>query len=178
NETKVKVKYIAAESINNENVVEKLKGLAGVLVAPGFGERGLDGKLETIRFVRENKIPFFGICLGMQCSVIEFGRNVLGLKKANSYEMDGKTPDPVINLMEEQKNITNMGGTMRLGAYDCEIKKGTRAHTIYGKTKISERHRHRYEFNNEYLRDYEKAGMIASGFNPKSGLVEIVELKD
>jgi len=178
NETRVKVKYIAAESVNQENVSEKLKGLDGVLVAPGFGERGLEGKLETIRFVRESKIPFFGICLGMQCSVIEFGRNVLGLKGANSFEMDDKTPHPVINLMEEQKNITNMGGTMRLGAYDCEIKKGSKAFHIYGKTKISERHRHRYEFNNEYLKDYEKAGMIASGFNPDTGLVEIVELKD
>ncbi|MGN5955040.1 CTP synthase [Sphingobacterium lactis] len=178
NETRVKVKYIAAESVNQENVSEKLRGLDGVLVAPGFGERGLEGKLETIRFVRESKIPFFGICLGMQCSVIEFGRNVLGLKGANSFEMDDKTPHPVINLMEEQKNITNMGGTMRLGAYDCEIKKGSKAFHIYGKTKISERHRHRYEFNNEYLKDYEKAGMIASGFNPDTGLVEIVELKD
>jgi CTP synthase len=178
NETKVKVKYIAAESVNQENVAEKLKGLDGVLVAPGFGERGLEGKLETIRFVRENKVPFFGICLGMQCSVIEFGRNVLGLKGANSFEMDDKTPHPVINLMEEQKTIKNMGGTMRLGAYDCEIKKGTKAFSIYGKSKISERHRHRYEFNNEYLKDYEKAGMIASGINPTTGLVEIVELKD
>ena len=178
NETKVKVKYIAAESINPENVSEKIKNLDGVLVAPGFGERGLDGKLETIKYVRENKIPFFGICLGMQCSVIEFGRNVLGLEGANSFEMDEKTPYPVINLMEEQKNIKNMGGTMRLGSYDCEIKKGTKAFAIYGKSKITERHRHRYEFNNEYLKDFEKAGMIASGINPNTGLVEIVELKD
>lgn len=178
NETRVKVKFIAAESIKKANVAEKLKGLDGVLVAPGFGERGLEGKLETIRFVRENKIPFFGICLGMQCSVIEFGRNVLGLKEANSYEMDENTAHPVISLMEEQKNITDMGGTMRLGAFDCEIKKGTKAYGVYGKTKISERHRHRYEFNNDYLKDYEKAGMIASGFNTKTGLVEIVELKD
>ncbi len=178
NETRVKVKYIAAESINQENVADKLEGMDGVLVAPGFGERGLEGKLETIRFVRENKIPFFGICLGMQCSVIEFGRNVLGLKGANSFEMDENTPHPVINLMEEQKNITNMGGTMRLGAYDCDIKKGTKAFAIYGKSKITERHRHRYEFNNAYLKDYEKAGMIASGINPVTGLVEIVELKD
>lgn len=178
NETRVKVKFIAAESIKQANVAEKLKGLDGVLVAPGFGERGLEGKLETIRFVRENKIPFFGICLGMQCSVIEFGRNVLGLKGANSYEMDENTAHPVISLMEEQKNITDMGGTMRLGAFDCEIKKGTKAYGVYGKTKISERHRHRYEFNNDYLKDYEKAGMIASGFNTKTGLVEIVELKD
>ena len=178
NETKVKVKYIAAESVTNDNVAEKLKGLDGVLVAPGFGERGLEGKLSTIKHVRENKVPFFGICLGMQCSVIEFGRNVLGLKDANSFEMNGQTPHPVINLMEEQKNITNMGGTMRLGAYDCDIKKGTKAFAIYGKSKITERHRHRYEFNNDYLAQYEKAGMIASGINPDTGLVEIVELKD
>lgn len=178
NETRVKVKFIAAESIREANVAEKLKGMDGVLVAPGFGERGLEGKLETIRFVRENKIPFLGICLGMQCSVIEYGRNVLGLKGANSSEMDENTEHPVISLMDEQKNITDMGGTMRLGAFDCEIKKGTKAYGIYGKTKISERHRHRYEFNNAYLKDYEEAGMVASGFNPKTGLVEIVELKD
>jgi len=178
NECKVKVSYIAAESVTKENVAEKLKGMDGVLVAPGFGERGLEGKLNAIKYVRENNIPFFGICLGMQCSVIEFGRNVLGLKDANSFEMDANTSNPVINLMEEQKNITNMGGTMRLGAYDCEIKKGTKAFAIYGKTKISERHRHRYEFNNDYLKQYEAAGMIASGFNPETGLVEIVELKN
>ncbi len=178
NECKVKVSYIAAESITKENVAEKLKGMDGVLVAPGFGERGLEGKLNAIQYVRENNIPFFGICLGMQCSVIEFGRNVLGLKDANSFEMDANTSNPVINLMEEQKNITNMGGTMRLGAYDCEIKKGTKAFAVYGKTKISERHRHRYEFNNDYLKQYEAAGMIASGFNPETGLVEIVELKN
>lgn len=178
NETKVKVKYIAAESINKENVQDKLKDLSGVLVAPGFGERGLDGKLVAIQYVREHKIPFFGICLGMQCAVVEFGRNALGLKKANSFEMDEKTPHPVINLMEEQKSITDKGGTMRLGAYTCEIKKGTKAHSIYGKAKISERHRHRYEFNNDYLKQYEEAGMIASGKNPETGLVEIVELKN
>ena len=178
NETKVKAKYIAAESINEENVQDKLKDLDGVLVAPGFGERGLDGKLAAIKYVRENKIPFFGICLGMQCSVIEFGRNVLGLQAANSFEMDEKTAHPVINLMEEQKSIKNMGGTMRLGAYDCEIKKGTKAFAIYGKSKISERHRHRYEFNNAYLKQYEEAGMVASGINPTTGLVEIVELKN
>ncbi len=178
NEAKVKVKYIAAESITADNVQEKLKDLDGVLVAPGFGERGLEGKLSAIKYVRETKIPFFGICLGMQCAVIEFGRNVLGLAGANSFEMDEETPHPVINLMEEQKNITEMGGTMRLGAYDCDIKKGTKAHHIYGKTKISERHRHRYEFNNAYLKQYEEAGMVASGINPSTGLVEIVELKN
>ena len=178
NECKVKLKYIAAESVNDENVQDKLKEMDGVLVAPGFGERGLEGKLAAIKYIRENNIPFFGICLGMQCSVIEFGRNVLGLKDANSTEMNPDTPHPVINLMEDQKNITNMGGTMRLGAYDCDIKKGTKAYAIYGKTRISERHRHRYEFNNDYLKQYEAAGMITSGINPTSGLVEIVELKN
>ncbi|MEN5233155.1 CTP synthase [Sphingobacterium faecium] len=178
NECKVKLKYIAAESVNDENVQDKLKEMDGVLVAPGFGERGLEGKLAAIKYIRENNIPFFGICLGMQCSVIEFGRNVLGLKDANSTEMNPDTAHPVINLMEDQKNITNMGGTMRLGAYDCDIKKGTKAYAIYGKTRISERHRHRYEFNNDYLKQYEAAGMITSGINPTSGLVEIVELKN
>jgi len=178
NECKVRVKYVAAESINESNVADKLKQVAGVLVAPGFGERGLEGKLQAIRYVRENNIPFFGICLGMQCAVIEFGRNVLKLKNANSYEMDPKTKHPVIHLMEEQKKVKNMGGTMRLGAYDCEIKKGTKAAAIYGKLKISERHRHRYEFNNDYLTQYEAAGMIASGINPANNLVEIVELKN
>ncbi|MFD2906549.1 CTP synthase [Sphingobacterium anhuiense] len=178
NECKVKLQYIAAESVNDQNVQDKLSEMDGVLVAPGFGERGLDGKLAAIKYIRENNIPFFGICLGMQCSVIEFGRNVLGLKDANSTEMNPDTPHPVINLMEDQKNITNMGGTMRLGAYDCDIKKGTKAFNIYGKTRISERHRHRYEFNNAYLEQYEAAGMITSGINPTSGLVEIVELKN
>lgn len=178
NECKVSVRSIAAESIDDGNVEEKLKGLDGVLVAPGFGERGLEGKIAAIKYVRENNIPFFGICLGMQVAVIEFARNVLGLKGANSYEMDKKTKYPVINLMEDQKSIKNMGGTMRLGAYPCELKKGTKAAIIYGKSKISERHRHRYEFNNEYLKQYEKAGMIASGINPDNNLVEIIELKD
>ncbi|WP_222852127.1 CTP synthase [Olivibacter sp. SDN3] len=178
NECKVTVKSIAAESIDKENVVEKLKGLHGVLVAPGFGERGLDGKITAIQYVRENNIPFFGICLGMQIAVIEFARNVLRLKGANSFEMDAKTKHPVINLMEEQKNIKNMGGTMRLGAYPCELKKGTKAAHIYGKARISERHRHRYEFNNKYLKQFEEAGMVASGINPDNNLVEIIELKN
>jgi len=178
NECKVTVVSIAAESISDDNVAEKLKGLCGVLVAPGFGERGLIGKVAAIKYVRENKIPFFGICLGMQVAVVEFARNVLGLKNANSFEMDKNTPHPVINLMEDQKNITNMGGTMRLGAYPCELKKGTKAASIYGKQRISERHRHRYEFNNAYLKQFEKAGMMASGINPDNNLVEIIELKD
>ncbi|HWK99700.1 MAG TPA: gamma-glutamyl-gamma-aminobutyrate hydrolase family protein, partial [Parapedobacter sp.] len=171
-------KYVAAESINDENVQEKLRKVSGVLVAPGFGERGLDGKLTAIKYVRENNIPFFGICLGMQCAVVEFGRNVLKLNNANSVEMDPKTKHPVIHLMEDQKQVKNMGGTMRLGAYDCEIKKSTKAAAIYGKSKISERHRHRYEFNNNYLEKYEAAGMVASGINPDNNLVEIVELKN
>jgi len=177
NECKVRVKCIAAESLNEDNVAELLKGVHGVLVAPGFGERGLGGKLDAIRYVRENKIPFFGICLGMQCAVIEFGRNVLGLKNANSHEMDSKTKHPVITLMDEQKKVKNMGGTMRLGAYGCDLKKGSKVSAIYGKSHISERHRHRYEFNNAYLEQYEAAGMMASGINPDRNLVEIMELK-
>jgi CTP synthase len=178
NECKVKVKCIAAESLDAENAESKLRKLSGILVAPGFGERGLEGKLEAIRFARENQVPFFGICLGMQCAVVEFGRNVLHLSDANSVEMNPNTKHPVIHLMEDQKNITNMGGTMRLGAYDCELKKGSKAAAIYGKTKISERHRHRYEFNDAYLAQYEAAGMVATGINPQTKLVEIMELKN
>lgn len=178
NECKVRVKSIPSESLTPENAAEKLKGLDGVLVAPGFGSRGIEGKIEAIKYIRENNIPFFGICLGMQCAVIEFGRNVLGLKDAHSTEMNEDTKNAVISMMEEQKKIKNKGGTMRLGAYACELKKGTKAAAIYGKTKISERHRHRYEFNNKYLASYEKAGMVASGINPENNLVEIVELKD
>ena len=178
NECKVRVEYIPSESIYADNVKEKLAHLDGVLVAPGFGSRGIEGKIEAIKYVRENNVPFFGICLGMQCCVIEFGRNVLGLKDANTTEIDENAPHPVINMMEEQKNITTKGGTMRLGAYPCDIKKGTKAFAAYGKQHISERHRHRYEFNNKYLAQYEEAGMIASGMNPESGLVEIVELKN
>ena len=178
NECKVRVEYIPSESIYAENVKEKLGHLDGVLVAPGFGSRGIEGKIDAIKYVRENNVPFFGICLGMQCCVIEFGRNVLGLANANTTEIDENAPYPVINMMEEQKSITTKGGTMRLGAYPCYIKKGTKAFAAYGKQHISERHRHRYEFNNEYLEQYEAAGMIASGINPESNLVEIVELKN
>ncbi|WCT10949.1 CTP synthase [Mucilaginibacter jinjuensis] len=178
NECKVKVEYIHSEQLTVGNAIDKLKGLHGVLVAPGFGERGFEGKIEAIRYVRENNIPFFGICLGMQCAVVEFGRHVLGLKNANSTEMNPETPFPVIGMMEDQKNITAKGGTMRLGAQDCDLKKGTKAAAIYGKTRISERHRHRYEFNNEYLKSYEEAGMIPSGINPENNLVEIIELKN
>jgi CTP synthase len=178
NECKVRVEYIHSEQLTPENAIERLKGLDGVLVAPGFGQRGFEGKIEAIRYVRENNIPFFGICLGMQCSVVEFGRNVLGLQNANSIEMDENTAYPVISMMEEQKKITAKGGTMRLGAYPCDLKKGSKAAAIYGKQHISERHRHRYEFNNEYLSRYEEAGMIPSGINPETGLVEVVELKN
>jgi len=178
NECKVNVEYIHSENINLNNVGEKLGHLNGVLVAPGFGNRGIEGKLDTIKYVRENNIPFFGICLGMQCAVIEFGRNVLKFKGAHSTEMYEKTKFPVIDIMESQKKIKNKGGTMRLGAYACEIKKNTKAFEIYGKTKISERHRHRYEFNNKYLKQYNDAGMITSGMNLENGLVEIIELKN
>ncbi|MGF1925300.1 MAG: CTP synthase [Bacteroidia bacterium] len=178
NECKVRVEYIPSESIYPDNVAEKLSHLQGVLVAPGFGSRGIEGKIEAIKYVRENEIPFFGICLGMQCAVIEFGRNVLGLKNANTTEIDETSEHQVINMMEEQKNITSKGGTMRLGAYPCDVKKGTKAYAAYGKQHITERHRHRYEFNSAYLQKYEEAGMIASGINPDSKLVEIIELKN
>ena len=145
---------------------------------PTTGQRGVEGKITAVKYAREKGLPFFGICLGMQMSVIEYARNVLGLKNANSTEMDPQAADPVIDLMEEQKQITSKGGTMRLGAYPCEIKQGTLAHSIYGKDLVSERHRHRWEFNNKYLEQFEKAGMIASGKNPGTGLVEIVELPD
>ncbi len=178
NDCKVKIEWIHSESITDENVKEKFKGLKGVLVAPGFGQRGIEGKIFAIKYARENNVPFFGICLGMQCAVIEFGRNVLGFKDANSTEMNPGTTNPVIDLLEAQKKITKKGGTMRLGAYPCNVSKDTKAWEIYKQKEISERHRHRYEFNNEYLQDYEKAGMIASGINPEGGLVEIVEIKD
>jgi CTP synthase len=178
NECKVRVEYIPSESIYPDNVKEKLGHLQGVLVAPGFGSRGIEGKIEAIKFVRTNEIPFFGICLGMQCAVIEYGRNVLGLKNANTTEIDENGEHPVINMMEEQKKVTLKGGTMRLGAYPCDIKKGTKAFAAYGKQHITERHRHRYEFNNIYLTQFEEAGMVASGINPESNLVEIIELKN
>ncbi|MER3470858.1 MAG: CTP synthase [Chitinophagaceae bacterium] len=176
NECKVQVVSIHSEFITEENVGEKLGGLDGLLVAPGFGHRGIEGKIIAVKYAREKGLPFFGICLGMQMSVIEFGRNVLGINNAHSTEMDPGTVDAVINMMEEQKAITMKGGTMRLGAYPCDIKEGSLAHKIYGAISISERHRHRFEFNNAYLEQYEKGGMIASGRNPQTGLVEIVEL--
>ncbi|HMT34744.1 MAG TPA: CTP synthase [Chitinophagaceae bacterium] len=178
NECKVEVRNIHSEYVDAENVKSNLSGLDGILVAPGFGNRGIEGKIIAIQYARENKIPFFGICLGMQCSVIEFARNVLHLDAANSTEMDVHTPYPVIDIMEEQKNIVQMGGTMRLGSYDCEIDIHSKSYEIYGKQYISERHRHRWEFNNKYLAEFEKNGMKAVGKNPKTGLVEIVELTD
>ena len=178
NECKVNLNWISSETIFSENSHEILGELDGILVAPGFGERGIEGKITAIQYVRENKIPFFGICLGMQCAVIEFARNVVGFKNAASTEIDEKTKYPIIDLMEDQKKITKKGGTMRLGAYDCKVQKGTKAFNAYGKQNISERHRHRYEFNNAYKADLEKAGMVASGINPKSNLVEIIELEE
>ncbi|MGQ2984225.1 CTP synthase [Flavobacterium sp.] len=176
NETKVNVVSIHSEYIDKENAAEKLAGLDGILVAPGFGGRGIEGKIETVRYARENNIPFFGICLGMQMAVIEYSRNVLGWSDANSTEMNEHTPHPVINIMEEQKNITDKGGTMRLGSWKCDIKEGTLAHKIYGRLQIGERHRHRYEFNSAYVANLEKAGMKASGINPDTGLVEVIEI--
>jgi CTP synthase len=177
NECQVVVTNVHSEFITDENVSEKLAGLDGLLVAPGFGHRGVEGKIVAVKYARENKLPFFGICLGMQMAVIEFARNVLGLKEAHSTEMDPDSTEPVIDLMEEQKKITAKGGTMRLGTYPCDLKEGTLAKTIYGKSSISERHRHRWEFNNKYLEQFENAGMIASGKNPATDLVEIVELQ-
>ncbi|MEA5260557.1 CTP synthase [Arcicella aquatica] len=178
NETKVNVIWISSENLVEGDYRKKLESLDGILVAPGFGERGIEGKINAVRYARENKIPFFGICLGMQCAVIEYARNVVGLEDAHSSEMNKETPYPVIDLMEEQKSITNKGGTMRLGAYSCKLEKGSLAHHVYGKLNIQERHRHRYEFNNAYLERFKNAGMVPTGINPDSGLVEIVELKD
>jgi CTP synthase len=176
NEVKVEVVNVHSEFITAENVSEKLSGLDGLLVAPGFGLRGIDGKIIAVQYAREKGLPFFGICLGMQMAVIEFARNILGLNGAHSVEMDASTSYPVIDIMEEQKKITMMGGTMRLGSYPCEIAEGSLAHKIYGKTSITERHRHRYEFNSQYLDQFQQNGMIASGINPETGLVEIVEI--
>jgi len=177
NQTKVEVVSIHSEYITAENVAEKLANLNGILVAPGFGERGIEGKIEAIKYVREHKIPFFGICLGMQMAVIEYARNVLELKDANSTEMNPKTKNPVIHIMEEQKKITKKGGTMRLGAWNCELKNETLAYSIYQTKTISERHRHRYELNNNYIKDLKKHGLIASGINPNTNLVEIIEIE-
>lgn len=176
NEIKVNVKWISSETMEDIDVADALAGLDGILVAPGFGERGILGKINAVKYARENNIPFLGICLGMQCAVIEFARNVIGLTDAHSFEMNSETPYPVIDLMKSQKDVSEKGGTMRLGAYSCKIEKGTMAYKIYGKTSIQERHRHRYEFNNDYLAQFHQAGMVTSGINPEADLVEIVEL--
>jgi len=175
NETKVNVHSIHSEHIDDE-INEKILKLDGLIVAPGFGSRGIEGKIKSIKSARENNIPFFGICLGMQMAIIEFSRNVLNLKDSNSTEMDENTSNPVISLMQDQKNITNMGGTMRLGSWDCELIENSRAMSIYNSKQIKERHRHRWELNNKYLDDLQNAGLKASGINSKTGLVEIVEL--
>jgi CTP synthase len=178
NQCKVHLRLLKAEDMDHEDGIERLKGLDGVLVAPGFGQRGIDGKINAIKYVRETGIPFLGICLGMQCAVIEFARNVLGYTRAHSTEMDAETDYPVIDIMEEQKNVEEMGGTMRLGAYPCDITEGSKAHIAYGKLSVNERHRHRYEFNNDFLEDFEKHGMKVTGIFSKQKLAEIVELQD
>ncbi len=176
NECKVKIKWIHSEDVKENSVNNLLEELDGILIAPGFGERGIDGKILSAKYARENNIPFLGICLGMQCAVVEFARNVLGLSGAHSTEMNRKTKNPVIDLMEEQKEILEKGGTMRLGEYSCQVYKDTKVYNAYKKTKVYERHRHRYEFNNLYLKEFEKNGMIASGINIDTDLVEIIEL--
>ncbi|GGK24914.1 CTP synthase [Yeosuana aromativorans] len=176
NEVKVTIESIHSEYLNEDNIKVMLSHLDGIVVAPGFGERGIEGKITAVKYVRENNIPFFGICLGMQMAVIEFARNVLNLKDANSTEMDMGTKNPVIDLMEEQKAITDKGGTMRLGAWACDLKMGSAVHDIYKAKSIKERHRHRYEFNSDYREQIEAAGMVATGLNPDTGLVEIVEI--
>ena len=178
NDCKVKLRYVNSEKVTGETAASLLGKMSGILVAPGFGNRGIEGKIEAVRFARENGIPFLGICLGMQCAVIEFARNVLGLPDANSSEMEQATAHPVIDLMEEQKGVTAKGGTMRLGAYPCTLKKGSKVAAAYGKLNISERHRHRYEFNNDYLEQFEAAGMKAVGVNPDTNLVEAVEIEN
>ncbi len=176
NSCKVEVIPIHSEKINENNVAEILKDVKGIVVAPGFGHRGIEGKIAAVKFARENNIPFLGICLGLQCAIIEFARNVLKLADAHSTEMQRSTTNPVVDLMDNQKNISGLGGTMRLGAFKCELKKDTNASKAYKKAEISERHRHRYEFNNAYLKKFEEAGMVASGTNPDTGLVEIMEI--
>jgi CTP synthase len=178
NETKVNVISIHSEHIDASTIKEKFANLDAILVAPGFGERGIEGKIAAVQYARENKVPFFGICLGMQMAVIEHARNVLGYSDANSTEMNAHTAHPVVNLMEEQKTVTDKGGTMRLGAWKCDIQKDSLAYKIYGTDSISERHRHRYEYNSSYVEQLHNAGLLATGTNPDTGLVEIVEIKD
>jgi len=178
NNTKVNLRWINAERIKEENIPKLLKGIHGIMIPGGFGLRGVDGKIMTVKYARENKIPFFGICLGCQCAMIEFGRNVCNLIDAHSSEFNLQTPHPVIELMNKQKGVKDKGGTMRLGSYPCEIKEGTKAHDIYKKTSIQERHRHRWEFNNRYRKQFEEKGLIFSGIYPDEDLVEIIELKN
>ena len=178
NGRKLKLEFIHSEKLTDENIAESLKGLDGVVIAPGFGNRGIEGKFVALKYARENNMPTLGICLGMQCMVIEFARNVLGYSDANSTEMDVKTKHNVIDLMEEQKSVSNYGGTMRLGAYDCELEEGSNAATAYGSTSVKERHRHRFEFNNDYKDEFEKAGMKCVGKNPETNLVEVVEIPE
>ncbi len=177
-DTEVKVRWVYSGDITAENVAETFKGIDGMLIAPGFGDRGIEGKIEAANYARTNNIPLLGICLGMQIMTIEFARNVLGLTKANSMEFDTSTPEPVISLMEDQKNVVDKGGTMRLGAWKCTLKQGSKLAEIYGAKNISERHRHRYEFNSEFKNDFEKNGLVPTGINPDTGLVETLELKD
>ena len=178
NKVKVDIELIDSETVNKDNVVEKFKGIQGIVVPGGFGNRGIEGKIETIKYARENNIPFLGICLGMQMAVVEYARNVLGLSDSNSAEFSKTTKNPVIHIMEEQKNIYKKGGTMRLGSYPCKIKDGTLAKKLYGQDEINERHRHRFEYNNDYKTKLENAGLICSGTSPDGNLVEIVELKN
>ncbi len=178
NDRKLNLVYVHSEKLTDENVAEKLGTMDGVVIAPGFGSRGIEGKFVALKYCRENDVPTFGICLGMQCMVIEFARNVLGLPEANSTEMNPNTPDNVIDLMEDQKSVTDKGGTMRLGAYDCVLREGSKAAEAYGKTEVSERHRHRFEFNDQYRDRFEAAGMACVGENPDTHLVEVVEIPD
>jgi CTP synthase len=178
NECRVNLRWIHSEEVQDASNDRLFRGVRGMLVAPGFGDRGIEGKIRAIQYSREQQLPFFGICLGMQCAVIEFGRNVLGFRDAHSTEFDAKTTHPVIALLDSQKSVINKGGTMRLGSYRCQLKPGTKAYATYIEDEVRERHRHRYEFNNEYLIRYESQGMIASGINPDGNLVEIIELKD
>jgi CTP synthase len=177
-ETEVKIRWVYSGDLTHENIKETLAGVSGILVAPGFGDRGIEGKVLTAQYARENKVPMLGICLGMQIMTIEFARNVLGYSKANSMEFDTSTEHPVISLMEEQKNVVDKGGTMRLGAWKCAVKNGSRLNDIYGSKHISERHRHRYEFNSDYIGEFEKNGFLATGTNPETGLVEALEMPD
>ena len=178
NEVDVKIGFVDSETINAENAKDKLGKFNGIIVPGGFGNRGIEGKIQTVKYARENNVPFLGICLGMQMAVIEFARDVLELKDADSVEFNPDTKNPVIHIMEDQKNITKKGGTMRLGAYPCILAKGTLASDLYGSKEISERHRHRYEFNNAYKKEMEQKGMIFSGTSPDGNLVEIVEIKE